>query len=190
MLAPGDVITLEKRNEDGQLIVSYPGWLVQNHDPILILARWRTPDLTTPYVTFAQGDLLLEAYFHQRPYNIFTLYDGRQIPDRDWGEFLAQAGEEALTQLCRQLPHDAIKGYYINFTRPIRFDPDSRRLAWFDLALDIWLPVQGHPILLDEEEFRTLALKTREPMLARAIEQAQTAWLSGQRHYDPCRLRK
>jgi len=186
MTAPGDIITLEKRNEEGQLVVSYPGWLVQDHDPILILARWHTPDLTTPYVTFAQGDLLLEAYYRQRPYNIFTLYDGRRIPDRDWAALLARAGEDAWIQLCRQLPDDAIKGHYINFTRPIHFDPHARRLVWFDLALDIWLPARGQPLLLDEEEFRALELDRRDPALARAVEQAKEAWLSGRQSYHPC----
>ncbi|HEY80558.1 MAG TPA: DUF402 domain-containing protein [Caldilineae bacterium] len=186
MPAPGDLITLEKWNENGQLVVSYPGWLVHDRDPILILARWRTPDLTTPYVTFAQGDLLLEVYYRQRPYSIFTLYDGRQILHRDWGEFLFRAGEDARAQLCRQLSDGAIKGHYINFTRPIRFDPDARRLAWFDLALDIWLPARGQPLLLDEEDFRALALEVRDPDLAQAVERAKDAWLSGRVRYQPC----
>ncbi len=185
-LAPGDLITLEKWNEDGQLVVSYPGWLVQDGDPILILARWHAPDLALPYVTFARGDLLLEAYYRQRPYNAFALYDGRKIPERDWAAFLARAGSDARSQLCRQLPPHALKGHYINFTRPVRFDPDARRLAWFDLALDIWAPAQGQPLVLDEADYRALRLDAREPDLVQAIQRARSDFLSGRLPLSPC----
>ncbi len=185
-LPPGARLIIEKRNEEGELVVSYPGWLVQNGDPILILARWHAPDLALPYVTFAQGDLLLEAYYRQRPYNVFALYDGREIPETDWGAFLARAQDDALPRLCRQLPNEALKGLYINFTRPVRFDPGARRLAWFDLALDIWTPARGQPLVLDEADYQALNLDAREPELARAIEEAKRDILAGRLPLSPC----
>ena len=188
--AAGDLITLEKRNARGHLVVSYPGWLVQSSDPILILARWNIPDLVTPYVTFAQGDLLLEAYHRQRPYNVFALYNGRDAPNIDWAETLSRAGENARDQLCRLLPDAALKGLYINFTRPVQFDPQRRRLAWFDLDLDIWVPAEGPPLLLDEAEYRALNLAETEPDLARAIEQAKRGWLSGSLRNHPCSVNR
>ena len=185
-LAPGDILTIEKRNAQGRLVVSYPGWLVRDGDPILTFARWNVPDLTTPYTTFAQGDLLLETFYRQRPYSIFSLYDGREIPERDWGEFLARAREHALPWLCRALPATALKGHYVNFTRPIHFDPDQRCLAWFDLALDIWIPARGQPLVLDEADYQALNLDLREPELARAIQQARRAILARHEPLSPC----
>ncbi len=177
-LSPGDRITIEKRNFRGDFVVSYPGWLVQATDPVLILARWDQASVSTPYVVFAQGDLLLEAYFRQRPYNIFALYDGKTLSaDIDWPQYLSQAGDHAYQQVCRLLPEHALKGYYINFTRPMHFDPQRRLLTWYDMVLDVWIPASGKPILLDEEPFERLQLAKTEPELATAIAKARDAFL-------------
>lgn len=41
-------------------------------------------------------------------------------------------------------------GYYANILTPVVMEPD--RWETTDLFLDLWLPLQGEPILLDEEE--------------------------------------
>ena len=182
--SPGDVIHIEKIAPDGQPVITYEGWLLADADPVLVLARWESPDLPLPYVTFAYGDLLLEAYYRQRPYNIFALFDGGEAsPDIDWGEIIAGRSDlprhlSTLEPLCQRIQAACpLKGHYINFTRLLRYDSAQRTLTWRDLALDIWAPANGQPLLLDEEEYRALNLAQSEPELARAIEQARRTLL-------------
>ena len=181
VVRPGDILHIEKLAPDGEHVITYDGWLISDGDPILILARWEMPDLPRPYVTFARGDLLLEAYYRHRPYNVFALFDGASAPaDADWGEIIARLPDPrptlaSLRFLCPETPLSCpIKGYYINFTRPVRYDPASRRLIWHDLALDIWIPAVGRPLVLDEDAYRALNLAQSEPELARAIDQARS----------------
>ncbi len=177
---PGDIIAIEKLTPDGEPVISYNGWLVADDEPILVLARWESADLPLPYTTFARGDLLLEAYYRSRPYNIFALFDGQAARvDMDWGRIIARPDAtppmlQSLDAICQELnARCPLKGFYINFTRPVRYDPAQRRLAWWDLELDIWLPAQGPPQVLDEEAYRALNLAQTEPELARAIERAR-----------------
>jgi hypothetical protein len=191
--SPGDVIRIEKVAPDGRPVITYDGWLISDAEPILILARWEKPDLSLPYTTFARGDLLLETYYRQRPYNIFALFDGSQAsPEIDWGAIAGRAAEKApgltsLAPFCLMVGADCpLKGYYINFTRPVDYRPAERRLTWRDLALDIWAPANGQPLVLDEEEYRALELSQKEPALARAIEQAREELLrQAQMHTGP-----
>ena len=177
---PGDLIHIEKWTHDGQSVITYDGWLLANDDPVLLLARWDRPDLALSYTTFARGDLLLEAYYRQRPYNIFALFDGSSAPvDAAWDQLIARAAHNppawaSLHPLCHAVAAECpLKGYYINFTRPVCYDDSSRRLVWRDLALDIWVPAQGDPLVLDEEEYQQLKLAESEPELARDIEKAR-----------------
>ena len=179
-LRPGDIIRIEKLAPNGQPVISYDGWLVHDGDPILLLAVWQNADLAKPYTIFARGDLLLEAYYRQRPYNIFALFDGVQAPpDADWGKILADSSDSrpdsaSLQPLCQAVAAQCpLKGYYINFTRPVRYEPASRRLVWRDMALDIWVPADGPPLALDEDEYRALNLRQTEPELDRRIQQAR-----------------
>jgi hypothetical protein len=175
--ARGDVIRIEKLAPDGRPVIAYQGWLLTDDDPILLLARWDAPDLILPYTTFARGDLLLEAYFRQRPGNIFALFDGAHAPpDADWQHILQELPVPPTTltsmqPLCQPLAvRCPLKGFYINFTRPVRYDPAARKLVWQDMALDLWIPAEGAPLLLDEEEYRALNVAESDPALARTIE--------------------
>ena len=178
--ARGDLLRIEKRDARGRPVIAYPGWLISDADPILILARWDAPDLPLPYTTFARSDLLLEAYFRQRPYNIFALFDGRNAPvGADWGGILRQFGGDfsglaSLQPLCRSFSVDCpLKGFYINFTRPVVFDPADRRLVWQDMVLDLWIPAAGEARVLDEDDYRALNLAQSDPDLAQSIDQAR-----------------
>ncbi len=175
--ARGDRIRIEKLAPDGRPVISYPGWLLSDTDPILVLARWDAPDLPLPYTTFARGDLLLEAYFRHRPGNIFALFDGSRVPaDIDWQRILQETSSDlpdltSLQPLCQRLAIPCpLKGFYINFTRPVRYDPAARELVWQDMALDLWIPIQGPPLTLDEKAYRALNLDESDPALARDIE--------------------
>ncbi|RUA15844.1 MAG: hypothetical protein DSY55_05430 [Clostridia bacterium] len=174
----GKIVQIQKLDARGHLVAAYPGWLLQNDEPILVLARWQSPDHPTPYTTFAHGDLMVEAYFHHRPFNIFALFDGRQLPDQSDLQKLAttvtnperclHTSQPICAPLQRQCP---LKGHYVNFTASITFSEASQTLIWRDLALDLWAPAQGDPIVLDEEAYRALRLPETQPELAAQIDQ-------------------
>lgn len=175
----GKIIQIQKLDAQGRLVAAYPGWLLQNGEPILVLARWLSPDHPTPYTTFAHGDLLVEAYFHHRPFNIFALFDGRQLPDQLDLQKLATTVTNperclhTLQPICVSLQrHCPLKGHYVNFIASITFSDASQTLIWRDLALDLWAPAQGDPIILDEETYRALRLHETQPDLAAQIDQA------------------
>lgn len=183
-LSLGEQIHVIKLAPDKRPVARYDGWLLSDADPILILARWERPDLRLAYTTFAHGDLLLEAYYRQRPYNIFALFDGSALPpDLAWGEIIPRHPPQKLSltsldPLCKWGAATCpLKGLYINFTSPVQFDPVQRLLIWHDLALDIWTPVQGPPLVLDEDAYRGLGLARTAPALAQAIEQARAQLL-------------
>ena len=170
------LIHIEKQTPQGRTLYRYQGWLLDEGEPIQILARWQLPDLPKPYTTFARGDLLLEFFYRQRPYNIFALFDGRAVPSAtDFGKIIAaQPAPVTFQTLCRAVGGSCpLKGYYINFTRPLRYHADQRLLAWRDVALDMWIPLQGPPQMLDEADYRVLNLPATDPHLARAIENAR-----------------
>ena len=56
------------------------------------------------------------------------------------------------------LKDGTLTGWYTNLSKPVVFEQEK----WIgnDLFLDLWQPIQGQPVWLDEDEFR-LAVKTR-----------------------------
>jgi protein associated with RNAse G/E len=76
-----------------------------------------------------KGDRFVEFYYSDRWYNIFEIYD------RDDGE---------------------IKGWYCNVGMPAEFDDEV--VSYVDLALDLWVSVDGKQTVLDEDEFGELNL--------------------------------
>lgn len=175
----GTIIQIQKLDARGRLVASYPGWLLKKDEPILVLARWQSPDHPTPYTTFAQGDLMVEAYFHHRPFNIFALFDGQQLPAQldlqkvattvTNPERCLHTSQPICAPLQRRCP---LKGHYVNFTAPVTFSDESQTLIWRDLMLDLWAPAHGVPIVLDEEDYRALRLHETQPDLAVQIDRA------------------
>lgn len=174
------MLTIHKTTPAGAPAATYPAWLLDDGDPLLVLAQWTRPTLVLPYVTFAQGDLLLETFYRDRPYNIFSLYHGAGI-DGELGERVARgrrpmpeaAFDAVLDHWRRALAlEDRLKGHYINISAPAVFDPAARTLTWRDLALDIWAPAAGAPLLLDEDEYAALGLAASDPALHQQVQQA------------------
>lgn len=188
------MLTIHKTAPDGSLAATYPAWLLSDGEPILALARWQRPTLVTPYVSFAQGDLLLETFYRDRPYNIFSLFDGAGIED-DLGERVARgrrpiptAAFETVFSHWRQVLglHERLKGHYINLSYPAVFDAGARTLIWRDLALDIWAPAAGDPLLLDEDEYLALGLAAAHPALHRQVQDALARlWRQAQLRASP-----
>ncbi|MCS7039097.1 MAG: DUF402 domain-containing protein [Caldilineales bacterium] len=189
-------ITVHKADADGHIVTSYQGWLLAAGAAVVVLARWTKPTLVMPYVSFDRGDLLFETFYPDRYYNVFALYDGSGLP-LDWSPVEPL---NAWLRLHRRLPVAHIpttfcreaglpcrlKGYYVNFTNPIRFQAEPPELVWRDLALDLWIPAAGAPQLLDEAEYQALELATRDPQTHAAVQTALAhLWQAAQQHGDP-----
>ena len=84
-------------------------------------------------ILFVPGDLMIERYYSNRWYNIFEL---------------------------RQGSSRLVKCWYINLSRPARFEQTSIR--WQDLALDLIVYPNGKYRLLDEDAFDELPIPSDE----------------------------
>jgi len=191
------MLSIHKADRNGEVLISYSGWLLDDDDEITVLARWQRQPVILPYVTFAEGDFLVETFHRTRNYNIFALHDGGNVGD---GVDIAAAVEQ-IQPLIRQdnrgarasnhpfslLPWSCpLKGYYVNFTYPVDYDAQARVLTWRDLALDLWVPAEGQPLLLDSDEYEELALAQREPELDLAIKSAlDQLWVHAVNHSGP-----
>ena len=190
-------LTIHKADHTGAIQVTYSGWLLDDSEAIVVLAQWQRPAMALPYVTFGQGDLLVETFYRERHYNIFALYDGSAAPP---GADLAATVERlrlgfrqnntavaAPEQLCPTPPSVCpLKGHYVNFTYPVTYDARTGVLIWRDLALDVWVPARGAPLLLDSEEYEKLALARRDPALHSAVQQAlDQLWPQAVAHTGP-----
>jgi protein associated with RNAse G/E len=123
-----------KRDWQGREVLRWPGRTLHlDPEEVVVEARFARSTFSLPYLTLAQGDRMLEHYYTQRWYNVFEIY----------------AGES---------PH--LKGWYCNLSRPARLNGDL--IEWDDLALDLFVSLDGKTILLDEEEFEALALSQAE----------------------------
>ncbi|HEY54337.1 MAG TPA: DUF402 domain-containing protein [Caldilineae bacterium] len=190
-------ILIHKADHNGHILVSYSGWLLDDSEHIVVLARWQRASMLLPYVTFGEGDLLVETFYRQRYYNIFALYDGSKAPDgMDWEIVVERlrlelrrnnTGVAALGQLCPTLSSVCpLKGHYVNFTYPVVYDAQTGVLIWRDLALDLWIPAEGRPLLLDAEEYGKLALAQQDPALHSTIQSAlKRLWSQAVAHTGP-----
>lgn len=173
-------ITVHKASHDGRIVTSYPAFVLDDSAAILLLARWTRPTLETSYTTFAQGDLLFETFYTDHHYNIFALYGSGQMPiDGDLTEHVARfrrpplqhSAERLVMDFCTTLPTPCtFKGYYANLTLPARYEPGPGKLTWYDLALDLWVPAQGQPQILDVDEYVALGIAENDPALHQALQ--------------------
>jgi protein associated with RNAse G/E len=84
-------------------------------------------------VVLKAGDRFVETFYADRWYNLFEIYDR----DDGW-----------------------LNGWYCNIGRPAVLADGS--ISYVDLALDLWVSVDGKQTVLDEEEFRALQLDARD----------------------------
>ncbi len=194
------MLTIHKADPQGHILTTYSGCLLTDDDPILVLARWRHSTLQAPFVTFDPGDLFIERYDRGRYYNVFAVYSGEGIDLNDEmcgvkeqmrrQKRLAATAADVL-HLIQDMYHTSRrpKGAYVNFSYPVEYNAQTQELIWRDLALDIWVPAQGQPLLLDEDEYALLDLPRREPQTAAAIQAAlQRLWPHALRHSGPFAL--
>ena len=143
-------LTVVKRNLAGEETWRYPGrLLIRAGSRLVVEDFFNRPDLPFMGVVLRSGDRFLETYFTDRWYNIY------EIHDRD---------------------DDALKGWYCNICRPAVLEAEDR-LSYVDLALDLWIAVDGTQTVLDEDEFAVLALGESDRARARqALAELQLAF--------------
>ncbi len=118
-------ITVIKLSSTGDEVWRYMGdVIVRDSEKIVLTAQFNKDDFLFNGMMLKKGDLFYEAYFRNKWYNMFEIYD------RD---------------------DNHLKGWYCNVTAPAtirRWDVSYR-----DLALDLLVFPDGRQIVLDEDEF-------------------------------------
>jgi protein associated with RNAse G/E len=123
-------VKVQKKNPAGEVTYQYDGVLLsRDHHSIVLEAFFDRADMEFMNVVFKTGDRFVEYYYTDRWYNIFVIHDR---DDRN------------------------IKGWYCNIGMPAVFEDGV--VSYVDLALDLWVSVDGHQTVLDEDEFERLDL--------------------------------
>lgn len=123
-------IKVQKKNPAGEVTYEYEGVLLsRDGNSITLEALFNREDMPFMDVVLKKGDRFVEHYYTDRWYNIFAVYD------RDNGE---------------------IKGWYCNIGKPAVIEDGV--VSYVDLALDLWVSVNGKQTVLDEAEFEKLDL--------------------------------
>ncbi|MEM7119514.1 MAG: DUF402 domain-containing protein [Chloroflexota bacterium] len=126
--------TVYKLDENGKEVWNYPAVVLERTERFVRLeAFFNRDDYDAGYVVFKRDDRFVEYFYTDRYYNIFAIYD------RDDGE---------------------LKGWYCNVCRPALITETAVRCD--DLALDVWVDVDGTAVVLDEDEFEALELSADE----------------------------
>ena len=126
-------IRVQKKNPAGEVTYEYEGRLLSRDDhAVTIEALFDRADMPFMDVVFKTGDRFVEYYYTDRWYNIFAIHD------RD---------------------DKKVKGWYCNIGMPAVFEAGI--VSYVDLALDLWVSVDGTQTVLDEDEFEELKLDDR-----------------------------
>lgn len=123
-------IKVQKKNPNGEVTYEYEGSLLaRDENSITLEALFDREDMPFMDVVLKKGDRFVEHYYTDRWYNIFAVHD------RDDG---------------------SIKGWYCNIGKPAVIE--NGVVSYVDLALDLWVSVNGKQTVLDEDEFEKLGL--------------------------------
>ena len=123
-------IKIQKKNPAGEVTYEYDGVMLErDENSITLEAFFDRDDMPFQDVVFKKGDRFLEYYYFDRWYNIFEIYD------RDDGR---------------------LKGWYCNIGMPVEMEGDT--VSYVDLALDLWVSIDGDQVVLDEDEFENLEM--------------------------------
>lgn len=117
-------VTVVKQDPHGREKTRYQGEVIE-HLPhgVVIQAQWTRPRHDLGYVVFEPGDRFVEYYYTDRWFNIFDIADARGLR----------------------------KGWYCNIAEPAHIT--EQQIEQVDLLLDVWVSLEGQPLILDEDEF-------------------------------------
>lgn len=113
-----------------------PGWKA-------VRAVWGYGRVDIGYFAFEPGDILIEYFSLERPYNAFATF-------RPSGELV---------------------GWYSNVTYPTQIEDDEIR--WHDLWVDVLLLPDGEVVVVDEDELAESGVETSNPALHQMILDAR-----------------
>jgi uncharacterized protein len=123
-------VRVQKKNPAGEVTYEYEGVLLSRDEHVIkIEALFDRSDMPFMDVVFRNGDRFVEYYYTDRWYNIFAIHDRED---------------------------DRVKGWYCNIGMPAVFEEGI--VSYVDLALDLWVSLDGIQTVLDEDEFEDLKL--------------------------------
>jgi hypothetical protein len=133
-------IKVQKKNPAGEVTYEYEGVLLsRDENSVKLEALFDRADMPFMDVVFRTGDRFVEYYYTDCWYNIFVIHDG-------------SGGR--------------IKGWYCNVGKPAVIEDGV--VSYIDLAMDLWVSVNGKQTVLDEDEFE--ALKLNEELRTGALQ--------------------
>ncbi|MBK8619401.1 MAG: DUF402 domain-containing protein [Anaerolineales bacterium] len=119
-----------KKNINDEVTWQYEGTVLSRAENAITLeALFNRDDMPFMDIILKRNDRFVETFYSDRWYNIFEIYD------RDDGKF---------------------KGFYCNIGKPAIIEDDF--VSYVDLALDLWVSVDGIQTVLDEDELEDLNL--------------------------------
>jgi predicted RNA-binding protein associated with RNAse of E/G family len=133
MLGMSEHIRVLKCNLANEVTWQYEGRVLQRESNAVVLeAFFNRSDMPFMGVILKRRDRFVETFYTDRWYNIFEIYD------RDDARF---------------------KGWYCNIGQPAEIT--DGKVSYVDLALDLWVSVDGKQTVLDEDEFVALKMDTK-----------------------------
>ena len=119
-----------KKNLAEEVTWQYDGVILNRAENAITLeALFNRDDMPFMDIVLKRDDRFVETFYSDRWYNIFEIYD------RDDGK---------------------LKGFYCNIGKPAVIETDF--VSYVDLALDLWVSVDGRQTVLDEDELEELNL--------------------------------
>ncbi len=151
----GMQMTVHKLNSKREETWRYTGQeLRRTEKGLLIEAYFNRDDTPFHNLILKRNDRFVEAYFFDRWYNIFEMYD------RDDG---------------------SLKGWYCNVTTPAELHESDIR--YVDLALDLLVYPDGRQLTLDEDEFEAEQLDQETQARARQALEALKSLVQPERGF-------
>ena len=133
------MITVIKLGPQGEEKIRYPARLFSRlENGVVLEAYWDHGSRDLGYTTFEPGDHFIEYFYSDRWFNIFAI----------------------------STPTGLRKGWYCNVAAPARIG--AEQVEQIDLLLDVWVGLDGLPLILDEDEFaadNTITVEQRQAAL-------------------------
>jgi len=146
MLDPDSPVHVRKLRPDGSQIFAWDGAVLRcDADGIVLRAEFNVDLVERDYATVRRGDVFVEFYYWDRPYNVF--------------------------QVCAA--NGTLKGWYANLGLPAELEAPRNELRYVDLALDVWVAPTGEHVVLDEDELAELLAQW--PQLADTADRGRAA---------------